>query len=162
MDRQLTRRTLLGTAAGGATLALAGCTGGESGPPAGSVKFRHDADLPHSLSIHVTDVGIGVGEGDAEVVGDPPVGEPQRTLSTALTLDPGDEVSYESVFTEPFWYRIALRVDGQQPVDEDPAIRFNPAPDGATDGRYLTLRFVGAEELDWSIASTENLWTVLD
>ena len=155
-----TRRALLaalGTAGGAG---LAGCsglgTGGTDDPPAGSLRFENDHDLPHAVSMRVTGVGTEPGDGPSEVTGEPIVPNTQRELSATTVVEPGETQVYEGIFAEAVWYGVAFTLDGDPPEDEAGHVQFYPAPTDGERGAILGARIDRAGKLSWVVSSTGN------
>jgi hypothetical protein len=144
----------LGTAAVGG---LAGCADLLSDrPPAGSLRFENDHDLPHVVSVRVTDVGAEVGDGPGAVTGDVVVPPAQRRLSAAASVEPGARRTYEATFTDPVWYAVEFEVDGREPPNDTGRVAFNPAPDGEDTYRFLAGRVFESGEFGWVVSSTDD------
>jgi hypothetical protein len=153
----LSRRTLLKTTAAGAIGSLAGCTGLlDRSPPAGSLRFENNDNLPHAIRVEVTGVGAEPGDGPGEVTGDVTVTPVQRNLTAAATLEPGDSETYESVFTEPIWYGIQFTLDGEIPENDSGTTVFNPVETAGETWNILSGTVYESGELSWVISSTKN------
>jgi hypothetical protein len=153
----LDRRTLL-TAAGSVSLgSLAGCTDLLSrSPPAGSLRFENDHDLPHTIRLEVTGVGAEPSDGPGEVTGDVTVPPAQRTLTASTTVEPGESETYEGVFTEPVWYGVQFTLDGDVPDNDSGTTVFNPVGNAGDSWTLLGGQVSGAGDFSWVISSTEN------
>jgi hypothetical protein len=135
-----TRREVLLTMGGGASLGLAGCSSGgrtEERVPAGSLRFANEHDLPHAIGLRVTGVAPVDGDGPVEVP------DEQRTLSSTSALDPGETHLYRGVFTEPVRYDLAFTLDGRPPADSA-TTAFAPHEPGQAED--TSLRLVVGEE----------------
>jgi hypothetical protein len=153
----LSRRTLLRTAAAGAIGSLAGCTDLlDRSPPAGSLRFENNDNLPHAIRVEVTDVGAEPGDGPGEVTGDATAPPTQRNLTAATTLEPGDSETYESVFTEPVWYGVQFTLDGDVPENDSGTTAFNPVETAGETWNVLGSEVYESGEFSWVISSTEN------
>jgi hypothetical protein len=154
------RRTFL-TSIGSIPLAgLAGCSAESSeSPPAGSLRFVNEHNVPHAIRMRVTGVGSTPGDTQGAVEGDPIVPAAQRELTTSTTVKPGHRQTYESVFTEPVWYGIEFTLDGEVPDDDVGVTTFQPAPADEETGRILSGKVFPSGEFSWVISSTENLGT---
>ena len=151
------RRSVLATLGSVAVAGLAGCSTGRSGePPAGSLRFENDHDLPHSITLRVVDVGAEPARGteDGQVEGDALIPPHQRNLTASTTVEPGGARTYESVFTESVWYAVAFTMDGREP--EHGEIAYNPAPANRGAGRVLEGQVSRTGEFLWGIASTDD------
>lgn len=152
----ITRRTLLGLAGVGTTVALAGCglqSSGEDFPTAGSLGFANLDDLPHTLGVRVVDAPETY-RVDGQERGVP---RPQRRLRTSVSLRPGETLLYPNVFTEPVAYEVEITADGGPPRREDAgAVMFAPRSRG--DGRYLSVETDESGETAWFVtaAGTSN------
>jgi hypothetical protein len=152
-----TRRSLL--AAFGALTAggVAGCSSvSNDDPPAGSLRFRNDHDLPHDVRIRVTGVGTAPGEEPGSVTGDPTVIPSQRELRASTVVDPGETETYENVFTAEVWYGVRFTVDGEDPEHDAGRTAFHPAPEGDDPGSYLSGRIYESGEFSWVVSTTGN------
>lgn len=109
--------------------------------------------------MRVTDVGTEPGEGPHSVSGQTTVPPAQRTLTASKTLEPGASETYPSVFTEPVWYAITFRVDGEPPANEAGRVVYSPVPDDEPDGRTLSGMIGRGGEFRWGISATENAGT---
>ncbi|GAA0645699.1 hypothetical protein [Salarchaeum japonicum] len=146
------RRRFLATVGVGLTGSVAGCTSGDDDYPAGTLRFANNHDLPHSLSLRVTDVGARPTDMNRSVDGYASVPPSQRNITTATTLQPGDEQTYRSVFTEPAWYAIEFSLDGRVLDGSRGHLAFNPIPNEASEEtRYLTASVTNAGEFSWGI-----------
>lgn len=157
----MNRRAVL-AAVGMASLgSIAGCSFGQSDePPTGSLRFvNDDKSVPHSITMRVTDVGTEPGEGPYSVRGQTTAPPAQRTLTASTTLEPGANETYPSVFTEPVWYAITFRGDGEPPVDEAGRVVYSPVPDDEPIGRTLTGTIGSGGDFRWGISATENAGT---
>ncbi|MCG1003115.1 MULTISPECIES: hypothetical protein [Halobacterium] len=153
------RRAFLAAAGTTALGGLAGCSWRQSSEtPAGTLTFENRDDLPHSITMRVTDVGTAPADEDPySVTGEAAVRPEQRTLSASVTLDPGESVSYESVFTERVWYAVRFTVDGQPVASETSGrVAYTPFEDEDTPGRALEGVVGGGGEFSWSIHYTDN------
>ncbi|MFB6087937.1 MAG: hypothetical protein ABEJ85_05395 [Haloarculaceae archaeon] len=152
-----TRRSVLASLGAVAVGSIAGCNAvGSADPPAGSLRFVNDHDLPHAIRMEVTDVGDAPGDGPAAVTGDPIVPPAQRTLTASTVVDPGETQTYESVFTEPVWYAVQFTVDGREPENDAGITAFHPAPADGESGSTLTGKVYSSGEFSWVVGSTEN------
>lgn len=151
------RRSVLSSLGAIAFGGIAGCTSAEpDGPPAGSLRFKNDHDVPHSITMRVTGVGSSPGDRPGDVEGEPTVPPVQRTLTASTVVDPGVTQTYEDVFTEPVWYAVRFTVDGQALSDDAGLVTFHPAPAGDERGTFLTGRVYGSGEFSWVVTSTDN------
>ncbi|MFB6196906.1 MAG: hypothetical protein ABEI52_01380, partial [Halobacteriaceae archaeon] len=151
------RREFLGATGAVALGALAGCSlPGTGRPPAGSLRFKNDDSLPHVMSVRVRDIGAEVGENPNTVSGNVTAPPSQRDLSASTSLEPGEVQTYQSVFRESAWYVVSFTVDGEVPEDGVGTTVYNPAPEDAENGRFLSGRVTQSGEFTWSIGSTEN------
>lgn len=152
-----TRRRLLAGLSATSLVGLAGCPSvTTSGPPAGSLRFRNDDDVPHVLTLRVTDVGTNRGEDPGTVTGEPIVTPGQQSLTASTSIQPGEQRTYESVFTRSLWYAVEFAVDGEPPREEVGEVTFNPAPATADSGRFLTAKVDESGRFGWLITTTEN------
>jgi hypothetical protein len=154
------RRRFLAALSGAAAGGLAGCGSlSDQSPPAGSLRFENDHNLPHSIRLEVTGVGTESGSDAGGVAGDVAVPAPQRSLTASTTLEPGERLTYESVFTEPVWYGVQFTVDGSVPGDNAGTTRFNPADaDGGT-WELLAGKVYESGEFSWVVHTTDNAGT---
>ena len=153
MDRRAVLASFGSLAIGG----FAGCSTGRSErPPAGSLRFANDDDVPHSLTVRVTDVGSSPGDGPGTVEGDPTAPPAQRNLSASTTVQPDSRRTYEGVFTEPVWYAVRFTLDGRPPEDDAEVTSFHPAPSDGEPGAFLTGKVYASGEFSWVVSSTEN------
>lgn len=151
------RRLLLASLGSVAVGSLAGCAGVTSDePPAGSLRFENEHELPHVIAMRVADVGSGPGNGPGAVVGRPSVIPAQRNLSASASVEPGESKTYERVFTESVWYAVQFTVDGRKPHDNTGATAFHPAPSNGKDGTFLSGKIHDSGEFSWVVSSTEN------
>jgi len=149
------RRTLLASLGSVAVGGLAGCASLRSDrPPAGSLRFENDHDLPHAITMRVTDVGSDPGNGPDAVVGDPVVTPAQRNLTASTTVEPGERRTYEGVFTEPVWYAVAFMVDGRAPANDAGVTAFHPAPSTDERGSFLSGSVYASGDFSWVVSST--------
>lgn len=151
------RRSVLGAVGTVVLGSLAGCSAlSDDRPPAGSLRFVNDDDLPHVISIRVTGVGSEPGEEPGAVTGDVIAPPSQRSLEASASIEPGEQHTYQTVFTEPVWYGIQFTLDGDIPENDTGTTVFHPVPPDADSGRFLVGR-VGADgEFSWTISSTNN------
>ncbi len=150
------RRTLLGSVGTVALGGLAGCSSlGTQEPPAGSLRFENDHDLPHSITVRVTGVGARPGD-DNSPEGEVAAPPNQRTLTASTTVSPGDRRTYESVFTEPVWYAVQFTVDDREPSNNTGSTTFHPAPPDRRYGHFLSGTVYESGGFSWGISSTEN------
>ncbi|OYR51300.1 MULTISPECIES: hypothetical protein [unclassified Halorubrum] len=155
------RRAVL-AAVGAASLgSIAGCSSRQSDePPTGSLRvINNDETVPHSITMHVTDVGTALGEEPYSVIGETSASSAQRNLSASTTLEPGGIETYGSVFSEPVWYAIEFTVDERPPDDEAGHVVYSPIPDDEPIGRMLTGKVGSASDFWWTISATENAGT---
>jgi hypothetical protein len=151
------RRTVLATLGTVSLGGLAGCSFRQSDEhPAGSLTFANKSDLPHSITMRVTDVGEEPGEQPYSVTGETTTRPAQRTLTASTTISPGARETYEGVFTEPVWYAIQFTADGQTPPDSSGRVVYSPAPDTDSTGRTLRGTIGSNGEFRWGISATEN------
>ncbi len=155
------RRTVLATL-GWLTL---GTTGGclswfDPPVPAGSLRFRNDHHLPHTIRLAVTGVGEAPGDGPGNVTGDVIVPPAQRELTSASTLEPGETETYEEVFAEPVYYGIQFELDGEEPGEDAGTVVFNPAPPDGDGGQFLEGRVYESGEFSWVVSGTDNMGDV--
>lgn len=147
----ITRRSLLGLAGAGTTVALAGCgllTGGEDFPTAGSLGFANLDDLPHTLGVRVVDAPETY-RVDGRKRGVP---LPQRRLQASAALRPGETLLYPNVFTEPVAYEVEITADGGPPRREDAGtVTFDPQLRG--DGQYLSVETDESGETAWVVTA---------
>lgn len=152
-----TRRAVLASLGTVAAGGLAGCARPDSGDlPAGSLQFQNNHDLPHAITVAVTDVGTDTGDDPGAVTGDPIVPAAQRSLTASASVDPGGSETYERVFTEPVWYVVEFTVDGRPPREDARTTVYHPVPPGKETGRTLTGRVYESGEFSWVVSSTEN------
>lgn len=153
----LNRRTFL-TALGTVTVgSLSGCAFlSDQSPPAGSLRFENDHDLPHSIRIEVTGVGAEPGEGPSDVTGDVIAPPKQRNLTASTTVDPTNSETYESVFTESVWYGVQFLLDGELPEDNAGETVFNPSDADGGSWEILTGKVYESGEFSWVISSTDD------
>lgn len=151
------RRALLATLGSVALGGLAGCSLGESEPPAGSLSFANESRLPHSMTMRVEDVGAEPGDEPDAVTGDTTAPPAQRTLTASTTVPPGETQTYESVFTWPAWYVVRFTVDGRSPDDGTGVVAFTPVPEDESGGSTLTGEVGGDGDFTWTVSSTPNL-----
>ncbi|NEU56238.1 hypothetical protein [Halorussus sp. MSC15.2] len=150
------RRIFLGSLGTVALGGLAGCSVlGSDEPPAGSLRFRNDDTLPHSISVRVTGVGARPG-GRNSPEGDVAVTPEQRNLSASATAEPDSRRTYESVFTESVWYGVEFTVDGREPSDHAGETVFHPAPPDREHGFFLSGTVYDSGEFSWGVSSTQN------
>lgn len=136
---------------------LAGCSLLQSeSPPAGSLRFVNNSNLPHSITVRVTDVGAYIGEQSNSPEGDVAVPPIQRNLTASTTVSPDDRQTYEGVFTSSVWYAVQFVVDGREPENETGIVTFHPAPPNREYGTFLSGRIHEYGEFSWAITSTEN------
>jgi len=151
------RRSLLAAFGSAAVAGAAGCSSVLSDePPAGSLRFVNEHSVPHSIAIRVTDVGTEPGDGPGAVDGDPVVPPAQRELTAATAIEPGEQSTYESVFTEPVWYAVQFTVDGQEPENETGTTAFRPSPTDRAAGNTLSAKISRSGEFSWIVSSTDN------
>jgi hypothetical protein len=139
------------------TLALAGCAdlGGSEDPPAGTLRFVNDDDLPHAVSVRVLDVGTAPGEAPGAVTGDPTVEPAQRTLTASTVLEPDESRTYRAVFTNRVWYGVEFALDGEVP-DQGGRLEYHPAPGDDAPGETLTARVLPGGEFTWVVSATDD------
>lgn len=136
---------------------LTGCTMfSDQSPPAGSLHFENDHSVPHLIRLEVTDVGSEPGSGAGGVTGTVTVPAPQRTLTTSMTVAPGDDHTYDSVFTEPIWYSVQFTVDEKRLEDNATTTRFNPAAVNDGSHEFLTGHVYDSGEFSWEVRTTDN------
>lgn len=151
------RRTFLTTVGSVTVASLAGCSSKSSQrPPAGSLRFVNEDTVPHAITMRVTGVGETPGDAPGSVVGDPIVPPAQRELTASTTVQPGDQQTYESVFTEPVWYGIEFTVDDRPPEDDAGLTSFQPAPSDGGAGSMLSGKVYDSGEFSWVISRTVN------
>lgn len=151
------RRSFVASLGTVATVGLAGCgLGGESEPPAGSLRIENNHDLPHGIRMRVTGVGSEPGDGPNEVEGDVVVPAPQRQLTAGTVVQPGETQTYETVFTEPVWYGVAFHVDDESPGNAG-KVKYNPAPTDGAQGSVLGGRVGQGGEFTWVVTATNDL-----
>lgn len=153
----LDRRTLLaalGTATAGSLSGCAALT--EQSPPAGSLQFENEHDLPHSIRIEVTGVGAEPGEGPGEVTSDVTAPPMQRNLTASTTVSPSDNETYESVFTESAWYGVQFELDGEIPEDNAGTTVFNPSDADGGSWEILSGKVYESGEFSWTVSTTDN------
>lgn len=137
---------------------LAGCSSYRTeSTPAGSLRFANQDEVPHSISIRVTDVGSSKGDDPTEVEGDPIVPATQRELTASTVVEPGESKTYEEVFTEPVWYAVRFSVDGRVPNDDLGAVAWTPTPSGVDRGNVLSGEVYRSGEFSWVVSRTEDL-----
>lgn len=154
----ISRRGVLGGLSTASVGCLAGCSALlENDPPAGSVQFTNDDDLPHTLSLWVTGVGSKK-EGIGEVEGKVDVPEEQRHQTLSAPLQPGEVNTYQSGFTEDVYYELNFRIDGHLPQTLGPKARetFKPLTRKGTGGWYIWATVDSRGELSPGSASTSN------
>lgn len=153
----LTRRSVLATVWAVTAGGLAGCGAlSDRSPPAGSLRFVNDHDLPHSIRLAVTDVGAEPGSEPGEVAGDAVAPPMQRNLTVTEQLSPNESTLYEDVFTEPIYYGVQFFLDGSAPEDTGGPVAFNPSESGGENGALLGGRVDRSGELSWVISSADN------
>lgn len=151
------RRSVLGALGTAVLGSLAGCSVlGPDRPPAGSLRFRNDGDLPHVISVRVTGVGAEPGEEAGAVTGDVTVPPAQRSLGASAAVEPGERQTYRAVFTEPVWYGVQFTLDGDAPENDTGTVAFNPVPPDADSGRFLVGRIGADGDFSWTISSTND------
>jgi hypothetical protein len=154
----MNRRSVL---AGVGTVVIGGVAGCSSPlsdrPPAGTLRFVNDHNLPHLVSMQVIGVGSSPGEGPGQVEGDPIVPPAQTELSASAVVEPGETQTYEGVFTEAVWYAVRFTVDGARLEDDTGVVSWSPAPSEDGQGSFLTGRVWESGEFSWSVSSTEDL-----
>lgn len=151
------RRSVLASVGAIAIGGIAGCSTSESTEtPAGSLRFKNDHDVPHSITIRVTGVGSTPGDRPGDVEGEPIVPSSQRTLTASTVVDPGGTQTYEAVFTEPVWYAVKFTVDGQELSEDAGLVTFHPAPSGDERGTFLTGRVYESGTFSWVVTATDN------
>jgi hypothetical protein len=149
------RRALLASLCAATVGGLSGCAAlSDRSPPAGTLRFVNDHDLPHSIRLAVTGVGSEPGDEPGSVTGDVIVPPEQRELTASTVVAPGERETYEGVFTEPVWYGIQFEVDGETPENDAGTTVFNPAADG--EWRILVGRVYESGTLSWVVSSTDN------
>jgi len=153
------RRTLLATAGTLAIGSFAGCSLGDSEPPAGSLRFENRDDVPHVVSLRVRDVGARSGPGKT-VEGEVAVPVQLRELTAATALDPGERETHEDVFVADAWYALELAVDAAT-TDERSTVTYAPAPDGRF-GRTLSAWVSETGDIGWTISSTDDMGQLAD
>lgn len=151
------RRALLGLSAG-AFVGVAGCsTSDQSDPPAGSLRFSNQDDLPHAIRLVVSGAGAERGEERGTVTGDPPGMVSQPSFTTTAVLEPKTEQVYEDVFTAPAYYAARHTVDNEEPENNPARIAFNPAPRDRERGGILEVTIKQDGVFGWVITYTSNL-----
>lgn len=151
------RRAVLAGVATGTLGGLAGCAAGDTDdPPAGSLRFVNDHDLPHEILFRVTSVGREPGDAPGSTRGEVTVRPAQRSLAATETVAPGAQHTYEEVFTEPVYYGVAFTVDGRAPENDGGRIAFHPAPPDQDRARYLSGRVYESGEFSWVVSSTDD------
>lgn len=154
----ISRRSLLASLGTIGLASLAGCSlQGDNRPPAGSLQFVNEHDLPHAISMRVTGVGAEPGDRPGAVDGEVAVPQAQRRLSAATVVQPDETQTYETIFTEDVWYGVKFTVDGEQPDDNTGVVTFNPAPDESDRRSLLRGKVYQSGEFSWEASSTENL-----
>lgn len=151
------RRTVL-TALGTVTVgSLPGCAYlSDDSPPAGSLRFTNDHDLPHSIRMEVTGVGADPGEGAGEVTGDVIAPPAQRNLTAFTAVGPADTETYENVFTEPVWHGVQFLLDGEIPENTAGTTVFNPSDADGGSWEILTGKIYESGDFSWVISTTDN------
>lgn len=138
-------------------VALAGCGfRSDGGPPAGSLRFVNEHELPHAISMQVTGVGATPGHGPSDVQGTVTVPPAQRDLSASTVVRPGETQTYEAIFTEAAWYGVAFHLDGQLPADNAGEVKYYPAPRDDERGHVLVGKVYRSGEFSWVVSATEN------
>ena len=151
------RRSFLASLGTVTVASIAGCSrNGTDEPPAGSLQFENESDLPHAVSMRVMGVGTEPGDGPSEVEGDAPVPQPQRQLTASTVVQPGEKRTYETIFTEDVWYGVEFRLDGDVPGNNAGLVRFNPAPSDDERGSVLGGVVFKSGEFSWMVSSTDN------
>ncbi|WP_135806310.1 hypothetical protein [Halorussus marinus] len=152
-----TRRSVLAALSSAAVVATAGCSSIRSDdPPAGSLRFVNDDDVPHTITMGVTGVGDEPGDGAGMVDGDPVVPPAQRNLTAGTSIEPGESSTYESVFTEPVWYAVRFTVDGREPENQTGVTAFRPSPTDSAAGNTLAGKIYESGEFSWIVSSTDD------
>ncbi|MFB6198277.1 MAG: hypothetical protein ABEI52_08440 [Halobacteriaceae archaeon] len=153
----VSRRSILRAVGTGMLGSLAGCSAlGTDRPPAGSLRFTNDDNLPHMISVRVTDVGATLGSKPGTVTGTVTVPPAQRSLEASATIAPTKRQTYTSVFTEPVWYAVQFTLDGDIPENDTGTTVFHPVPPDADTGRFL-IGYVSADgEFSWRFGSTTD------
>ena len=150
------RHTLLAALGTAATGVLAGCASPFSDePPAGSLRFVNDHELPHVLGMRVVDVGSSPRPPPELVTGPTTVSAVQREPSTARSLDPDEHDTYRGVFSEPVWYAVPVTVDGRPPRNAE-RTAFHPVPPDREDANYLPVQVHDSGEGLWVISETDD------
>lgn len=153
----ISRRSLLASLGTASIAGLAGCNLDRNDrPSAGSLRFVNEHDLPHAVSMRVTDVGTELGDGPGTVQGDPVVPESQRQLSASTVVHPGETQTYETIFTEEVVYGVEFTLDGELPENNAGQIPFHPAPEDGERGTFLGGKIYQSGEFPWVISSTRN------
>lgn len=153
----INRRSLLASLSSAAVVGLAGCSSVLSDDlPAGSLRFVNNHSVPHSITMQVTDTGSKPGDGAGVVEGDPLVSPAQRNLTAAVSVEPSESKTYESVFTESVWYAVQFTVDGKEPENKTGATAFRPSPTDRSTGNTLSGKIYSSGEFSWVVSSTEN------
>jgi hypothetical protein len=153
------RRTLLATFGAAASGSVAGCSAvGTDDPPAGSLQFRNEDALPHTIRLSVTDVGSEPGDEPGSTAGDVTVPAPQRNLTASTNLSPEDSTTYTGVFTESVWYGIECTVDGRRTSDREVTTRvtYHPAPPGREYVTFLRALLRDSGRVELVVVTTEN------
>lgn len=116
----------------------------------------NNSDLPHSITVRVTDVGAYIGEQSNSPEGNVAVPPTQRNLTASTTVSPDDRQTYEGVFASPVWYTVQFTVDGREPANESGTVTFHPAPPDREYGNFLSGRVSESGEFSWVLTTTEN------
>lgn len=151
------RRTFLAALATGTLVSLTGCASSvDESPPAGSLRFVNNHNLPHSIRIEVTGVGATPGEEPGKVRDDVIAPPMQRHLTASTTVGPEDSETYENIFTEPVWYGVQFLLDGAVPDDNAGTTVFNPADADGGSWEVLTGKIYESGEFSWVISTTDD------
>ncbi|WP_435361115.1 hypothetical protein [Haloarchaeobius sp. DFWS5] len=151
------RRRLLAALGTAATAGLAGCNDTVSGsgePPAGSIQFVNEHDLPHSVEFVVIAVGDSVGD-DTGPQNDSESEYPWLRGQTAgAWLEPGETKTYEEAFHFDTTYLVEFTVDDEQPPHN--RVSFSPTQSNSQRGHFLGGRVDANNEFAWVVSSTDD------
>lgn len=151
------RRSFLTTVGAASLATIAGCgMPGSEKPPAGSLRFVNDHDLPHTISMEVTGVGSRPGDAPNGVAGDTAVPSAQRELVASTVVQPGDSQTFEEIFTYEAWYGVKFTLDAEEPENNAGRTQFHPAPPEKDGWRFLSGKVYESGEFSWVVTSTTN------
>jgi hypothetical protein len=116
----------------------------------------NEHDLPHAISMRVTDVGTAPSDRLDQVQGDPPVSQQQRQLSASTVTQPTETQTYKAVFTEHVYYGVEFTLDKKPFEGGAGKTVFNPTPSDTNPGEFITGKVYVSGEFSWVVCSTEN------